>query len=417
MVSTRALRRTIAGLLASAVIATGLGACSVVGGGGGNGYKVTAWFPSAISLYPESQVRVLGLPAGRVKSIKVIGTRVRVTMSIPRDIPVPADASATIIPLSFIGERYVQLFPAWKAGEPRLKPNSVIPFERTSVPVEPDEALAALKHLLDAIDPKATGELVTNLAEDLDGTGNALNQALSGLGSITETLGNKDAEIGRIIDHFDQLTATLASRDQTLGRVLDAFARTTDALANERTSIQGLLSALSSLSTNTFDLVNEHHVRLDHDLTVLSRTLRMVNQNIGQVDKILQAAPTLVAGTNYDGKSGLAAAYNSELHAIDLRVVVTPDLAQAFQVLGLPVTAACVPVQVACQVPGTTTIIPPDQVGSLSSLVPTQPAAAPKATSGPTPAAKKATADGGTPTQKKHGGISGMLRSISSVFG
>ena len=158
----------------------------------------------------------------------------RVVLSVPNDIPLPADVNATIIPLSLVGERYVQLFPAWKAGQPRLKPNAVIPLSRTSVPVEPDEALAALKHLLDSIDPQATGKLITNLAAGLDGTGEDLNAALKGLGTITETLGDKDEKVGAIIDHFDRLTATLASRDQTLGRVLDAFAVTTDALADER---------------------------------------------------------------------------------------------------------------------------------------------------------------------------------------
>lgn len=389
------MRRLFSTLLAAAVIATGFGACSTISGGGGGGYKVTAFFPSAISLYPQSQVRVLGLPAGHVNSIKVMGTRVRVIMTIPDDIPVPANVSATIIPLSFIGERYVQLFPAWKTGEPRLRPNSVIPLERTSVPVEPDEALAALKHLLDSIDPQATSRLVTNLAAGLDGEGGALNDALKGLGTITETLGNKDAEVGRIIDNFDKLTGTLASRDQTLGRVLDTFARTTDALAQERVAIQGLLSSLGSLSTDAYDLVNEHHVKLDKDLTVLSRTLRLVQQHIDQVDKVLLAGPTLVAGRNFDGKTGLAAAYNSELHALDLRSTVTPTLAQAFQALGLPVTLACVPVTVTCQVPGGTVVVPPTSA---------------------TPSARQAHADATGPA-KKSSGLTGLIRSISSVFG
>ena len=36
-----------------------------------------------------------------------------------------------------------------------------------AAPVEPDEALAALKRLLDSLDPDATGRLVKNLAEDI----------------------------------------------------------------------------------------------------------------------------------------------------------------------------------------------------------------------------------------------------------
>lgn len=406
--------RRIAGLLlVAALFGGGLGACA----GGGDSYKVTAFFPSAISLYTDSQIRVLGLRAGRVTSVKVEGTQVRVTMSIPDHIPLPANVSATIIPLSFIGERYVQLFPAWKEGEAKLAPNSVIPLERTSVPVEPDETLAALKHLLDSIDPTATGKLITNLADGLDGTGDDLNRALSGLGTITETLGAKDKQVASIIDHFDRLTATLATRDQTLGRVLDAFAKTTDALADERASIQSLLESLASIANDGLDLVSKHRVKLDKDLTVLSRTLRLVNAHIDQLDKILAAAPVLTAGIDLDGKSGLAAAYSRELHALDLRAVATPNVAQAFQALGLPSSIAnCVPVTVSCQVPGTQLVVP----GGLPYLKPlpasraVEPASAAKE---PTPEAARAANDAKRGPAKKPGGLSGFLRSISAVFG
>lgn len=395
---TRRARRALCVALVAAVVATGLGACSVVGGGG-ESYRVTAFFSSAISLYKDSQVRVMGLPAGRVQSIKVEGTQVRVVLSVPEDIPLPENVEATIIPLSFIGERYVQLSPAWREGQPRLAAGAVIPIERTTVPVEPDEALAALKHLLDSIDPSATGRLVTNLADGLEGTGDNLNDALAGLGTITETLGAKDAELGAIIDHFDRLTATLATRDATLGRVLDAFARTTDALADERASIQSLLASLASITTNGLALVGKHRVQLDKDITVLSRTLRLVGDNMDQLDKVLSAAPVMTAGRNLDGKSGLAAAYNKELHAIDLRTIVTPALSQAFVALGLPVVV-CEPVTTTCQLPGGIALPPdlPDVNAANPASVPERPKLEPR-------------------KPKTKGGLSGVIRAISGVFG
>ena len=381
--------RRLALVIAALLSATGLGACRLGGGGGGD-YTLTADFPSAISLYTASQVRVLGLPAGHVKSVNVIGTKVRVVMGIRKDINLPKNVSATIIPLSFIGERYVQLYPAWKVGEPVLGPDAVLGLDRTSVPVEPDETLAALKHLLDSIDPKATSALVHNLAGALDGTGDDLNKAIAGLGTITETLGEKDKQVAAIIDNFDRFTATLASHDQTLGRVLDNFARTTDALAKERTAIQALLASLASLSTNGLDLLKEHGAKLDHDITVLSRELRLVGVHIDQVDKLLAAGPVLVAGKNLDGKSGLASSYDKNAHAIDLRVEITPDIAQLFNALGLPTTVVCVPATVQCQLPGSGPAIPPD----LPNIQPL-----------------------GSNGAKHHSPVGGLIHSISSVFG
>ena len=371
--------------LAALVLAASLSSCA----GKSNEYQLTADFPSAISLYSHSQVRVLGLPAGHVRSVKVMGDKVRVVMSIHDDIPLPANVSATIIPLSFIGERYVQLYPAWKSGDATLAHGSVLGLDRTSVPVEPDETLAALKHLLDTIDPKATGQLVHNLALGLDGTGPDLNKAIAGLGTITETLGEKDQQVGAIIDNFDRFTATLATRDQTLGRVLDTFARTTDALAQERDALQSLLSSLASLSSNGLDLLKEHGTKLDHDIGVLSQTLRLVGVHIDQVDKLLAAGPLFTAGKGLDGKSGLAAAYDKNLHAIDLRALVVPDVAQVFNALGLPTTLVCLPVTVQCQVPGTPLAVPPDLP---SVQLPSN-----------------------APSHKSK--VGGLIRSISAVFG
>jgi virulence factor Mce-like protein len=141
-------------------------------------------------------------------------------------VPIPVDASATIVPLSLIGERYVQLTPAWTEGKPRAKDGMVIPPSRTDIPVEPDEALAAVKKFIDTLDPDATGALVQNLADDLDGNGAGLNQALEGVAGLTTTFADKDQQLVQIIDHFDSFTATLRTKESQLGRVMDGFART-----------------------------------------------------------------------------------------------------------------------------------------------------------------------------------------------
>ena len=188
-----------------------LSSCSLVAGGGGSKeYTLSAWFPKTIALFPASEVRVLGLPAGKVSTVKAIGDRVRVDMKVKDSVPVPADVHATIVPLSLIGERYVQLFPVWTNGEARAKSGDVIPMERTEVPVEPDEALAALKKFLDSLDPSATGRLVQNAANDLKGNGQSFNDTVANLSTLVGTLADKDQQLGDIIDNFDKFTVGCA---------------------------------------------------------------------------------------------------------------------------------------------------------------------------------------------------------------
>jgi phospholipid/cholesterol/gamma-HCH transport system substrate-binding protein len=362
-----------------AVMALGglaLSSCGVVGGGGGGGYKLTAWFDKTISLYPASDVRVLGLPAGKVKTVKAEGGRVRVELKIDKDVPVPADVHATIVPLSLIGERYVQLFPAWTNGQPKARNDDVIPLERTEIPVEPDEALAALKQFLDSLDPDATGRLVKNAAADLKGNGQSLNDTIAGLGELVSTLADKDVQIGHIIDQFDQFTTTLSTRETQLGQVMDEFANLTGLLAQERRTLERVIGNLTSVSTNALDLVSLHAAGLDKDLTELTRLLQSVRANVGQVEQLLDAGPLLT--------TGLRNAYSPEYHRIDLRTQLSPTVAQALGNIGLGFTV-CLPIDVGC-----TPSAPASAASRASRPAPAPaptPTTAPAATApGPTPA-------------------------------
>ena len=250
-------QKTLGLVVAAAFLAS---SCSVVGGG--PTYKVTAYFPKAISLYKLSKVRVLGLPAGTVTAIDVVGTQVKVSMEIKQSINLPTGVNATIVPQSLIGERYVQLFPAWQDGQPKATAGEVIPLERTTVPVEPDEALAALKKFLDSLDPKATGQLVTNAAQDLKGNGENLNDAVKGLAQLSSTLADKDQQLADIVDHFDQFTSVLSTRESQLGKVMDQFAIATKLLADERDQVEGLVKGLGQVSKDGLDLISVHRTEL-----------------------------------------------------------------------------------------------------------------------------------------------------------
>jgi virulence factor Mce-like protein len=283
-----------------------------------------------------------------VIEVKPIGDRVRVKLRVQRDVPVPADAKAALVPQSLIGERYVQLFPAWTVGQPQLPPGSVIPMERTSIPVEPDQALAALKKFLDTLDPNATGRLVHNLAQDLQGNGTKLNDALAGLANLTNTLADKDQQIVGLVQHFDQFTATLRTREGQLGKVMDQFASATKLLSDERQTIERLIKGLASVSSDGLDLVGKHAPQLNTDIQTITHTLEIVNANLDSVRQFLTATPLLVAGQNLDGKQGLNAAYDPDFHHLDLRNQTTPTLALLLNAIGIPSVGACIPLDVTC---------------------------------------------------------------------
>ena len=74
---------------------------------------LTASFPRTVSVYEGSDVRVLGVPVGTVDTVTPSGTEVVVTMSYDPEVQIPADAKAVIIAPSIVGDRFIQLTPAY----------------------------------------------------------------------------------------------------------------------------------------------------------------------------------------------------------------------------------------------------------------------------------------------------------------
>jgi virulence factor Mce-like protein len=297
-------------------------------------------FPRAVSLYPSSAVQVLGLGAGTVRSVEPRGDRVHVVLAIDDDVPIPADAVAAIVPQSLIGERHVQLHPAWTEGDARMEDGAVIPMDRTVIPVEPDEALAALKDFLDAMDPKATGRLIDNAASSLEGNGETLGNALHELAELNSTLAAKDDQLVSIVESLDAFTATLVTREGQLGEVLDLFADATGALADERKEIEALVTGLADVSTRGLDLVSKNGEQLRRDIDVLTTTLQSVDGNLGAVHDLLSTAD--------DFPAGIANAFDEEHRRIDLRQQFSPLVSSILDTVpGLP-PAVCLPVDVDC---------------------------------------------------------------------
>lgn len=332
--------RRSATVLAALVALVVLPSCGLVGGG--ETYDIVAYFPRAVSLYEEGAVQVLGLPAGEVTDIEVVGDEVKVTMAIDSDIPVPIDVMAGIVPQSLIGERRIQLFPPYQEGDQAVQHGHVIENEDTIVPVEPDEALAALKEFLDSLDPDGIGRLIDNAATALDGQGENLGAALGELSDLVGNLEDNDDDIISIAERFDDFTDTLLTREAQLGEVLEDFAVVADVLADERDDIERLITSLADLSGSGLDLVSEHAVRLRTDVAILTRLTRSIDTNLGAVKDALDAGPPIV--------DGFIGAFNPDLQALDLRNNFSPVLQEAltpiFDEAGVPLP--CVPLDVVC---------------------------------------------------------------------
>ncbi len=249
-------------LLLLAVLGT-LAATAIVAfvRGGDEDRRMTATFASTTSLYEGAQVKVLGVKVGSVDSIEVKGTGVEVEISYDPDVKLPDDVHALVVPPSIVGDRFIQLAPAWEEGQPVLADDAELDRSRTAVPLELDDVYRGLNDLSGALGPKgankdgALSRLISASATSLDGNGRLVNQTIRELAGALDTLAAGQGDIQTTITNSDKLTRTLAGNDAQVAALVRNLALVSTQLNGQRDDIDAagrdLASALKSVAAFT----------------------------------------------------------------------------------------------------------------------------------------------------------------------
>ena len=283
------LRIPIALLVAAALFLSG---CSLVGGNGT--YEVTAQFSRAFNLFPGSEVRVLGLAVGQVAEVEAPeGSPVVVaTLIVPDDIQLPADVEAHIVQGALLGERYIELTPAYDSG-PTLEAGATIPIERTGVPSEFDEILESLNDFLDALPPEELARFVSNVADILEGRGEELGQTLEDVGTAVAALEEADDDLIGLIARLADLNETLATRDTQIGAAIEDYGTLIGFLSEERALIDESLSEVARMISVIREFADEHLDHLEGDVEAITRFGRTLDRNLSEIDLLLDGQSEL----------------------------------------------------------------------------------------------------------------------------
>lgn len=281
---------------------------------GGGERTLTAHFPRTVSIYTGSDVRVLGVPVGKVDKVTPDGTDVIVTMHYDKDVKIPRDAQAVIVAPSVVGDRYVQLTPVYRSG-PTLKDGAVLQTDRTAVPLELDQIYGSLDQLVGALGPSgankdgALTDLLQQTAANFGGQGAQVHQTIGDLSKLTKTLDdNKEALFGSA-DQLEKFVNKLATNDGTVRDFNTALSGVSSMLAGERTDLSASLHNLQVALGNVASFVRENKDALGSNIKGLNQVLKTVVKNRSALDQTLTAAPVAL--------SNLYLAYNPDTGTLD----------------------------------------------------------------------------------------------------
>lgn len=282
---------------------------------GDSGQKtVTAYFPRTISLYEGSDVRVLGVEVGTIEEVVPDGTRVKVVMSYDEEIKIPADARAALISPSIVGDRYVQLTPAYEGGAV-LADNVSLPESRTAIPLELDQIYASLDKLTVALGPDgankdgALTDLLEQTAANFGGQGAKFKQTIKDFSTLSTTLENNKEELFGSLGQLQGFVETLAENDTTVRDFNQSLGDVSTLLSGESEELSAALANLSTALGQVGSFVKENKASLGRNITGLNRVAKVLVKRRSELDQILRIAPVAL--------NNLALAYNPDTGTLD----------------------------------------------------------------------------------------------------
>jgi phospholipid/cholesterol/gamma-HCH transport system substrate-binding protein len=270
------------------------------------GYRFTASFSEATQLSTEADVRISGVPVGKVKTIEPDKQTGRSDVEIElesRYAPLPSDARAILRQKTLLGETYVELTPG-SADAPKLAEGGSLREGQVSDTVQLDEIFRTF----DADTRQAFQTWMQEQGRGIGPYGRDVNDALGNLGPFAEdaarlvdilnrqegavrdlvsntgvvfgALSERDGQLRSLIENSNRVFAATAARDDELKQAFTALP------TFERES-QQTLDRLAQFSQTTNPLITQLRPAARElsptlrDLGALSPDLKRLFQELG----------------------------------------------------------------------------------------------------------------------------------------
>ncbi|BBX13372.1 mammalian cell entry protein [Mycobacterium novum] len=260
------------------------------------GYRITGYFASAVGLYPGDDVRVVGVPVGRIESIEPRAENVKITMSVNKDVPLPADVHAVLMAPNIVSARVIQLAPAYTGGE-RLADGAVLGEDRTAVPVEWDEVKKELTQLSAQLAPEqgklngALSAFVNQAADTFDGNGDSFRSALRELSATTGRLGDSRTDLFGTVKNLQVLVDALSGSNEQIVQFTDHVAAVSAVLADSSADLDVTLGTLNQALRDVRGFLHDNNDALITQVNKLSEFTKVLSDQSENFEQVLHITP------------------------------------------------------------------------------------------------------------------------------
>lgn len=258
-------------------------------------YDLAADFSNAFGVGQNAEVTYRGVPYGAVTKVERRPGGVRIHMKVKRDLQLPQNSTAAVLRKSVIGEPYIDFEPpsGYTGGPPYIDKKSVIPPERTNIPLEFSELLRSASALVSSIPPEDVQTLLHELSVGLNGRTDSLRQLAESGDRLSSTLASKTEALDRLMENQTRLTHVVSEHRKSLGQSLTDLGAVTATLRAASTDTQVLLDRGSRFLGQTADLVANQKQNLDCTLKILEKLVDETStpRRLAELEALLEIGP------------------------------------------------------------------------------------------------------------------------------
>lgn len=265
-----------------------------------------AMFTSASQLDKGDDVRVAGVSVGTVSDVEVTDSgRARVTFRVERSLPMTQATKLEVRYLNLVGARYLAVSEGASGGAP-LAAGGMLPVSQTTPAINLTELFNGFQPLFQALSPDDVNQLASNLIAVFQGEGGTIKSLLNQVGSLTNTLANRDQLISSVITNLTGTLETVDGRHAELAELLTRLNTWMDDLADDKHVIGNSVGDVGEMADELAKLLIRLRPQAKADIAELQRVLTILNRPSNQafVAETLDRLPTTLASQARIGSHG-----------------------------------------------------------------------------------------------------------------
>ncbi len=260
---------------------------------------VTAYFENSNGLFAGDDVRILGVPVGRVDRIEPEPTRAKITFWVDRRYPIPAEVKAVILSPQLVTGRAIQLTPAYTGG-PVMPSGTVVAQERTAVPVEWDDVRIQLQRLTKLLRPtepggvSTLGSFIDTAADNLRGQGANIRDTVVRLSQALATLGDHSDDIFTTFTNLSTLVSALHDSADLLEHLNQNMAAVTALIADDPQKVGRTAQDLGAVIGDVEDFADDNSEAIGVASDKLAAISDVLVASLDDLKQTLHIAPGTV---------------------------------------------------------------------------------------------------------------------------